>query len=142
MSVLGEAESRELRDAVGAALVPVSALALRREGARVVHVRVPVSQLLSAAAACTLGGAAAVVVTPRGEPMPLPWWGLRFQRFVVGSQEEAHAWRRVGLPLGRLVVVEDGPVDWQAAALGAVYAEVASMGRRPDWADILRVRGR
>lgn len=82
--------------------------ALRRLGAEVVWARWPVDDLARVAAATTLAGVAAVVVTPLGPARPLPWWERRFHRYLLPSQGAARAWRAAGVALGRLVVVEPG----------------------------------
>jgi hypothetical protein len=107
--------------------------AMRRRRIEVLHVRGDLPTLRAAALGATLGGVLAVVATPTFAPCPLPWWERRFHRYLFDTQDTARAWRASGLALGRLVVVERGDVGHEAAALRAVYAEVASMGRRPGW---------
>lgn len=51
----------------------------------------------------------AVVVTPLGEPGPLPSWNAPIARFCFPSQAAARRWLP-HIPLGRLVVVEPGPL--------------------------------
>lgn len=97
-----------------------------------VHLFSDGADLRERALALTLGGAAAVVLTPRFGPRTLPWWGRRFARWVLPSQEVARAWT-AHVPLGRLVVVEPAPGDapglapGETDALAAIYAEVWSM---------------
>lgn len=111
--------------------------ALRGAAIEVVHVWYPAGALAGAVLATTMGGAAAVVVTPLGPPRRLPRWERRFHRYVFSTQTEALAWRGLGVALGRLVVVEGlgRPLALDVDALRAVYLESAAMGRRPRlWA--------
>jgi len=105
---------------------------LRAHRVEVGHAVGDLGALGRAAWTLTLGGVLGAVATPVGDPGPLPWWNRRYLRFLFRSQPEARAWLP-WLPLGRLVVVEADPGE--AAALDAVYREVASMGRRPGRGD-------
>ena len=104
---------------------------LRRERAELAWVRLPVSALDGAAVTCTLAGVSGVICTPLGPPQRLPWWERRFHRYLFASQDEAHAWSDVGVSISRMVVVEEDA--WEREALDAVFAEVASMARRPGY---------
>jgi hypothetical protein len=119
----------------GASVVSARTLLLARP--EVVLVRCPVASLARAAALTTLAGAAAVVVAPLGEAVPLPWWGRRFHRFIVPDQAAAREWAAAGVALGRLVVVPPAapdapPSSEEGAALRTVLEEVRAMGLRPD----------
>lgn len=104
-----DAVARERARGLGVPLIPAADPArLLHHRAGVVHVRLPVASLAGAALAATFAGARAVVVTPLGEPRPLPWWERRFARYVLPSQRLARRWAAAGVALGRLVVVEPG----------------------------------
>lgn len=119
-----DAVARERARGLGVPLLTEADPALlRRHRAGVVHVRLPVARLAGAALAATLAGARAVVVTPLGEPRPLPWWERRFARYVLPSQRLARRWAATGVALGRLVVVEPGA---DPAAGEGVYAADAA----------------
>ncbi len=92
----------------------------------------PFETMRHAALLTTLVGARAVIGAPSGPASPLPWWGRRFHRLVLGTQAEARAWAEAGVALGRLVVVEAGADAVERSALAAVIQEVLSMARRPD----------
>ena len=70
-----------------------------------------------------------VLLTPLGDPAPLPAWGWRFHRLVLPSQAAARAWVEF-VPLGRLVVVETEDPALEIASLRAIYGESVSMARR------------
>ena len=109
----------------------LDAWALRLARPRLVLVCLPVADLGRAAWDCTRAGAAVVIAAPLGAPAPLPWWGRRFHRILLSSQEEARGWRAAGVALGRLVVVAPGDEADERRALQAVLAESLSMARRP-----------
>lgn len=58
---------------------------------------------------------------------PLPSWDRRVMRYIARDQDQARLWHRDGLPLGRLVMIAEGP--WEHEALGAVVTEVRAMWR-------------
>lgn len=100
--------------------------------AEVVFVRLPVDELRHAAVLATLAGVSAAVAVPFGAPAPLPWWGRRYHRILVPSQDAARAWGATGVALGRLVVVGEGEGPDEVAALRAVVDEVRAAALGPD----------
>lgn len=119
-------EARRLADLLDAAFAD-GPLALLRARPTVVWVRLPPRDARRARWWGALAGAVGAVHVPVGPPDGPPPSG--FARWVVSSQEDATAWVAAGVPIGRVVVVAESGAR---AALAAVSAEVASMGRRPE----------
>lgn len=120
-----DAVARERARGLGVPVLAVEDLGgLRRARAGVVHVRLPIEDLGRAAWVATLARARAVVVTPLGEPAPLPWWERRFARYVLPSQRLARRWTAAGVALGRVVVVEPGADPGRSAPGPGVEAGV------------------
>lgn len=71
----------------------------------------------------------ALIVTPLGDPGPLPRWNAPIARFCFPSQAAARSWLPY-IALGRLVVVEPGPAADESASILALAAELRSMASR------------
>ncbi len=121
--------AERIAHALGAPLAPLSRARGESVGVNVIFAFAPLEAIPALVLRLCSLRSRALIVSPLGEPGPLPRWNAPIARFCFPSQAEARRWLPY-IPLGRLVVVEPGPAAQPHPE--SIYVATASDALDPE----------